>query len=738
MGGPLDRVPEPEEQHAYPATWVSAYPAEPQPEVWRWGRIVRDRRRTIGIAFLAVLGIAVIGLLLAKPVYVAKASVVVESRRSGMTLMGEMPMLSELFRYGAGSSVDNQVAVLSSRDLQHGVLNKCGLRGKSPRDYLHVESIPNTDVIEVSARAPSRSLAKKLVDTWVRDYLALTSRMAAQAADQAARFVGQQLEKVKADLRRAEANLKDFKERNKAVALDAQTKAQVERTAELMRDQMAAKAEAEAALKQIRESERQLDQSERTIVASVSKAPSPVLDQWERQLAELEAHRAALLQEYTEDSERIRSVDEQIASARKRLAELHQQQMDDVIRQKQETVNPVHQMLLEQIASLRASSAAARTRSEALSAAVKQQEVELASLPRKEYEMAELMRAVATNQALYKLLTEKHEELRISAQADQPSARVLDEPKSARTPISPRKGLTLAVAAVLGLIIGLLLAAGQEYTDTTVKTTEEVERMLSAPVMGHIPRAHRHAGALAGLEGPAPFVEGYRIVRSNIVRSTADSPPRTLLVTSAGPREGKSLTAINLACALARQGKSVILVDADMRKPAVHERLKLQNERGLADVLAGRIGAGEALQEGGVEGLRVLTSGKTEENPADLLASDRLERALAELSALADLVLIDSPPVLPLADSLILASSVDGVLLVVGSRQTSRRGLARARQVMDHAGARVIGAVLNNVDIQRDRAYDEQLQYLAEYYSSKEPRRWFGRQPPSLPPGPSA
>ena len=737
MSGPLDKIPEPE-QHAYPATWVSAYPVEPQPEIWRWARIARDRRRTIATAFFAVLFIAVIGLLLAKPVYMARASVIVETRKSSMAFMGEMPMLSDLFRYGGGSSVDNQVVVLSSRDLQQGVMKKCGLEGKSPGDYLGVESIPNTDIIEVTARARTRSLAQKLVAALVNDYIALTAREAAKAADKAAEFVGAQLNRVKVDLATAEANLRDFKERHKAVALDVQTQAQVQRLADLVRDFMVAGAEAEAAARQIREAQKQLSESEKTIVASVSMAPSPVLDQWERTLTELEATRASLLQEYNEDSERIRSVDEQIASARKRVAELHQQQMDNVIRQKQETVNPLHQMLLQQIATLRASSVALKAKSGALSRAIKQEEDELATLPQKEYEMADLIRAVATNQAVYKLLTEKHEELRISAQADQPSARVLDEPKSGRRPVSPRKRLTLVVAAVLGTIIGLLLAAGQEYTDTTVRTTEEIERILSAPVMGHIPRTSGAAGALTGMEGPAPFAEGYRIVRSNIARSTADSPPRTLLITSAGPREGKSLTAINLASALARQGKSVILVDADMRKPAIHERLKLDNDRGLSDVLAGRASVTEALQDGGADGLRVLTSGHSEENAADLLASGKLDQVLAELSGMADVVIIDSPPVLPLADSLILAASVDGVLLVVGSRLTTRRGLARAREVMDHAGARVIGAVLNNVDLQRDRVYDEHLQYLAEYYSGGKPRRWFGRQPPSLPPGPSS
>jgi len=227
-------------------------------------------------------------------------------------------------------------------------------------------------------------------------------------------------------------------------------------------------------------------------------------------------------------------------------------------------------------------------------------------------------------------------------------------------------------------------------------------------------------------------------VRSNIARSTADSPPRTLLITSVGPREGKSLTAINLASALARQGKSVILVDADLRKPAIHERLQVPNEQGLSDVLAGKIGVSEALQDAGLDGLRVLTSGRPDENAADLLASGRLEHIMAELRGMADLVVVDSPPVLPLADSLILAASVDGVLLVVGSRQATRRGLKRVRDVMDHAGAHVVGAVLNNVDVQRDRGYDEQLEYLAEYYAEKKSGGWLRRQPPSLPPGPSA
>lgn len=729
MTGPLDRLPEHPDSQAYPVAWVSAYPSPPLPDLLRWSRVVRARRKTVLWTFLAIVGIALVGVIVARPVYMAKASVVVVQRQGGMAIMQDMPLLNELFNLGGGSSVDTQVAVLNSRDLQAGALKKCGLEGEDPRRYLEVESVPNTDVIEIRARARTRALAKRLASALVQDYLRLTAQMASSVAGEAARFVGEQLDQVHGKLDKALGALKDFQEKSGLVAPDAQTNAMVQKYADMRKDYLAAIAEGEATAKQVNEQERLLGQTERTVIASVNTAPSPVLDYWEGKLADLEAQRAAALQEYQPGSERVRALDEQIADARKRILDLVKQQMHSVIRGQQETINPLHEQLLEQSVLLRAQNKAARTRQNVMKQALRQADAQLITLPEKQQRYAQYMADVVAYKQLYGDLMNKREELRIGAEASQPSARLLDEPKSGGRPVSPRRGLTLVVAAIVGLILGLLLAAGQEYLDTTVKTTGEVERSLGAPVLGHVPLVTRPVGSLSGSQGPAPFVEAYRIVRSNIERS-GEAPVRSVMLTSAGPDEGKSLTAVNLAVAVAKRGRSVILVDADLRKPAIHERLGLDNQRGLAEVLSGEASLQEALRETDVPGLRVLTSGQPRPDAADLLTSPRLGEALASLREMADLIVIDTPPALALADAMIVAPHVDGVIVVVGSRAATQQALVRVRQVIDGAHGRVLGAVVNKVDFQRDGLYDEQLHYLADYYYRRKGR---SSNPPSPP-----
>jgi len=270
---------------------------------------------------------------------------------------------------------------------------------------------------------------------------------------------------------------------------------------------------------------------------------------------------------------------------------------------------------------------------------------------------------------------------------------------------------------VLGLFLGLAVAFTQEYLDDTVKSTDDVQHHLGMPVLGHIallksprlPLVHQ-------LGSRSPLTEGYRILRSNIAFTELDSKRRTVLVTSTGPGEGKSITAVNLATVMAQQGKSVILADTDLRRPAIHHYMNLPNQVGLSNVLVGTATLDQALQQTTVKGLRVLTSGPLPPNPADLLSSDRATRMIEGLKERADIIVFDSPPAVVVTDAQILSTKVDGVLVVAASHQVARKALARARELLEHARAPIIGAVLNKIDIARDRYYDDYYYYYSHYY----------------------
>lgn len=197
----------------------------------------------------------------------------------------------------------------------------------------------------------------------------------------------------------------------------------------------------------------------------------------------------------------------------------------------------------------------------------------------------------------------------------------------------------------------------------------------------------------------SPAAEAYRTLRSNVQFSSLDKPPKTLLITSASPEEGKSTTLANLAVTFAQAGQKVIIVDADLRRPSLHELFSLPNEKGLTTYLLDEPDALPPLQTTAIERLLVLTSGPLPHNPSELLGSTRMEKVVAALSEMADLVLYDCPPIVAVADAAVLGRRIDAALLVVSAGKTKRDHITRAKKALEKANIKILGAVLNNARI---------------------------------------
>lgn len=279
--------------------------------------------------------------------------------------------------------------------------------------------------------------------------------------------------------------------------------------------------------------------------------------------------------------------------------------------------------------------------------------------------------------------------------------------------VKPRTLLNTGLAGLLGLAlgIGLVLVAG--YLDDTVKTSEDVQRLTGKAAIGAIPVFPRGNG-LEPVANPHSLVtETYRALRTNLQFATAGRAIRSIAVTSPRPGDGKTTTLTNLGVVLAQAGQRVILVDADLRKPALHRAFGLVNRSGLTNLLlrGGDEDLGGFLRPTPVEGLQVLTTGPLPPNPPDLLGSPRMAELIERLERLADIVLIDTPP-LALSDPLIVAGSVDGVLLVTMAARTRSTELIRALEELSRASTPVIGVVLNQVRLEHDSYYA----YYYEYY----------------------
>jgi capsular exopolysaccharide synthesis family protein len=290
---------------------------------------------------------------------------------------------------------------------------------------------------------------------------------------------------------------------------------------------------------------------------------------------------------------------------------------------------------------------------------------------------------------------------------------------AAEDAIAPRPLLNALLAAVVGLIVASALAFLLEYLDDTLKTQEDVERVLGLPTLGTIMRMRAGKGRseiyrLAPLLFPrSRDAEAYRTLRSNIQFAALDSPLRTLLVTSATPSEGKTVTAANVAIVFAQEGRHVLLVDADLRQPGVHDMFGLANHTGLTTLLRDEGISLDAVVYQPEGNLDILATGQLPPNPAELLGSQRMRAFLEQLRTTYDLVVFDSAPLELVADTAVLSSFLDATVLVVDAGRSRREAVRRARETLARAGARVLGVCLNRVGRPSPREY-------GPYYGSGE------------------
>lgn len=300
--------------------------------------------------------------------------------------------------------------------------------------------------------------------------------------------------------------------------------------------------------------------------------------------------------------------------------------------------------------------------------------------------------------------------------------RILEPPSLPTEPISSNLIMNIMVAAAIGFSLAAGGAYLLEYLDDTIKSSEEVKRLWPITLLGTVPEiAESETGSSRRLvmlqTAPSPAVEAYRALRTNLQFASVDRPLRQILITSAQPEEGKSLTAANLSASLARAGKKVILVDADLHRPTQHRLFKLFNNVGVTTALLSEdIDYESLLQQTSLPDLSVLTSGPLPPNPAELLGSKRMQEVLNALTEYADIVVIDSPPVTAVVDAMILSTQLDGVLMVMRAEKSSRDAIKRALSALQQVNAHLLGAVLNGVSEHRQEYYLHNYGYYSSVY----------------------
>jgi polysaccharide biosynthesis transport protein len=427
-------------------------------------------------------------------------------------------------------------------------------------------------------------------------------------------------------------------------------------------------------------------------------------------LSDLNEKRNALLQIYTPEWPEVKKLDAQIRSTEADLKRAPAQVLTSM-KKRYET-------------------AAAQEKS--LIAAYSQQHGKTTAQTKAEIDLAAMSQALATDEQYLNTLLQKQRELSATSGESGTNVSIASHSRLPSVPIGPARLRSIVVAFLLSIMAGIGLAFLLDFLDDTVKSLDDIDRYIHLPALALIPAARNEKGRLgspdaARAPGPnapstalalvddvrSPIAEAYRHLRTSLLLSSAGTPPKTILVTSSQPSEGKTTTAINTAFMLAQTGAQVLIIDCDLRRPRLHSNFNLSNARGLTNYLSGESPIDDLLQ--GYEkapNLKLLTSGPIPPNPAELLGSDEMRKLLGDLGERFTHIIVDSPPAISFTDASIISTFVDGVILVVHGGRSSRAVVRRARQQLLDVGANIFGVVLNNV-----KAESHDYYYASGYYS---------------------
>jgi len=321
---------------------------------------------------------------------------------------------------------------------------------------------------------------------------------------------------------------------------------------------------------------------------------------------------------------------------------------------------------------------------------------------------------VAVNRDILTALRARITQTGIEVEVPRTTVDIVEEADPPDRPSSPLVVLNIFLSVVLGLMAGTGLAFFVEYLDVSIKTVDEVEKYLGLPVLAVIPQQSRPLTEAGQSSGQG---EAYRSLRTSMALLGREDNKKIFAVISGGVGEGKSTTLFNLAYVCAEQGSKVLVIDSDLRRPVQHKMVGLANRAGLVNVLTGELKPEDVIQETGVPNLWMLTSGRLRRGTIGIMNNTRLRNLLDHLKEQYDYILLDSPPILGVTDAAILASEVDGVLLVVQYRKYPKIISLRAKRMIENAGGQVLGAVLNNINIMRDDYY---------YYYHYTTRKYYG------------
>ena len=568
-------------------------------------------------------------------------------------------------------------------------------------ERLEVEPIRKSRLVNIGFDSAYPELAAKVANAFVESYIDWNLSLRLKGQQEASRFLDEQVKMAKRNQEISEIALQQYREKYGVAVLGTQMLRDGGLSQDLSRQKLS------------KVNDQLLDATNRRIAAEIqynqavgllkdkAKAESIPAAVESSVIMEIKRQEILLLREKAEKVQKYGERHPVMMALNQEIEKMERQRMQE-IRNIVDSLKGRYKIALKQEQSLRQALGISQNET------INRDKIAI------QYQV--LQQEVESNRSLYDMLLKRMKETSISEENRSVNIHVVDRAETPKSYYKPKLKKNILLAAIVGLFLGIGLAFLIEYLDDTVKNPEDIERLFHLPYLGSMPHFD-HKGdepeneLITIHDSRSSASESYRGIRTGILFSTPGKTPRTILVTSPGLREGKSITAANIAAVMAQSGTKVLLLDADMRKPRQHRIFGKKNEKGLANILVGEEDWKSFVNSTSIQGLDYISVGPIPPNPAELVGSERMREMMKIFLEQYDRVILDSSPIMAVTDPLVLSKMVDGVVLVLNAGVSTKDQVKRSRQQLQTVQANILGVVLNNIDKAKNSYYNYQCYY---------------------------
>ena len=683
------------------------------------------RRRLFAAILLTCFGLVVLLTAVLPKKYTAEIKIIAgassPTTNAASVTNSTLPMLNALLAAGNTMSSETYADLIQEYPVAEQVIRNLHLNA-NPYDLLtqsiSVTPVTNTSIIALDATQRSSKQAIRVANEFGKVFVDRERDLIANQANSALGFLSTQMPLAEAAMRKADSALAHFQGTHPNVYLTSVgTPSESSAVVTAQQRYATVQVDRQQAQAQLKDVLSQMHSTRPTIVGASQVVQNPVISQLQTQLAQVEVQYQAARKQFTDAHPSVIALKEQKDQLEREIAT----QPAAITSGNDIVPNPVYQQLSEQAATLQAQIAAEQAQLQTLSAELGQGSGPNKSLPAETAQLADLQRNAKMAEDIYSALQQKFGEATVERTTALSDVAVTQPADESTVIVKPSWIINLVLGFALGLVMATCGVFVAELLDNTFKGEEDVQRALPVPLLASVPQLQaepsRRRLPWARKNAPSrllPYLRALTIESFlqlvTALRYSSDKPLKTLAITSPSQRDGKTTVALSTGVALAEIEPKVLLVDADMRRPSLHERLGLQQSPGLSDVLVGEAALRDVIQPTKYDGLFLLPSGTGVPNPVKLIHSTRFDELVAELAKEYRAVIFDTPALQPVYDAALLASKVDGVVLVAAAGMTDVRATKQSLQRLSSVqGVNIVGVVLNRVTPANGNAYSYYL-----------------------------